>query len=310
MKIFAKTILNREQLEARRRLGVDGIEIMLNKARLESPNFPELLRFASDSFPVVSLEAGDRLREQKPTDLTDGESRKYIERIMQALSTISNLGLLTVHLVGNAYLAAPPYENVPRKSPEQAEEIVQRCLEYVWKIDPQNKVIALENTFPTDWMDEDKGSISFYPIGKLSQDFGGRQRTYDIAHAGITFFTFRNLRQGSRGSFYTHEKFGDIPVHFSNQEMAAIATKRNLTEDVIADMRTARIVNVHFNSNRGLLDGYSPFEQGDLDLGRILGEIRRTFPNANLVAEVKERETGNYLEAPNQSRTLEYLKTD
>ncbi len=225
---------------------------------------------------------------------------------MNQRESIPNPGLLTVHLAGGCDVLNPPYSKV---SYRKKEEVLEECLNYINKIDPDNTTIALENTFPTDWMDEDKGVISFYPIGKISADFGKRIRTFDIAHSGITMYTLKNLtsidREGKTG-YLKSEKFGRIPVYVSEDEMKIREiAKRSLTYAVCQEIAKADVVNIHVNTSLGLLDGFGIDEETDLDLTRILETLKGE--ETNLVAEVKERQREDYINAPNQKKMISYL---
>lgn len=298
MKIFAKAILDSEQIEARKSLPVNGIEILLNPKNLSESNLDDKLKLCSDNFETVNLEVGDRLYSTVPVDLLDPESRKYIEKVLELHSQIPNPGLVVAHLVGRCQVSDPPYKGL---KPQSKPQILAASLEYIRKLDPENKIIALENTFPTDWMDENEGIISFYPIGKISSGFGNRIRTFDIAHSGITMYTYKNLVN----SYFPSKQFGNIPVYFSDEEQkVSELAKQSLTDAVCEELRKANTVNVHVNVNKGLLDGF--VESSDLDLSKVLEALKGK--DITLVAEVQERETGDYISTPNQRAMVDYLR--
>ena len=304
MDIFVKSRLDAAQIKERIKLGSTGIELYLDKGDLASLSLKDNLRLCSDNFSKVSLETGDRLYGTAPTDLLDSESREYIEKVLNIRSKIPNAGFLVIHLAGGCQVLDPPYKKL---KVQVKKEILEKSLATINELDPENKVIALENTFPTDWMDEKNGIISFYPIGKLSSDFNRRIRTFDTGHSGITAFTLANLSQSKKGYVFNHRTFGEIPVYMADEEvkLAEIA-KKSLTKAVLAEVKKANIVNVHLNNSRGLLDGFGVTEGGDIDLKAIIEAIiKRT--NATIVTEVKERKTRDYINTPNQREMIDWL---
>jgi hypothetical protein len=166
MKIFSKSYLIKEQIEARVDLAkngnVDGIELVLRNTNLDDiSNVIDLLRFCSDNFGTVSLETGDRLCDETPitsivpTDLLDEKGQEYVENVLSLLTNnnvIQNPGVLVVHLAGGCRnnLYSPPFDETLALALQRDKENLSECLEYINNIDPENKLIALENTFPTD----------------------------------------------------------------------------------------------------------------------------------------------------------------
>lgn len=318
MKIFTKAFLKRDQLEQRTKLGTDGIEVYLRATDLERPDFRDDLKYCSDNFGTVNLETGDRLYGTRPTDLLDAESRKYVERVLEERSRISNAGVLVVHLAGRCQVLDPPYAGLVEPNKEEALEL---CIQYVYGLDPKNDIIALENTFPTDWMDENTGRLSFYRSGKISLDFKHRIRTFDTGHSGITVFTYRNLECDPTGvalldcfdyASIRDDKFGKIPVYYGPDEHDLNAEKGDLTGIVCNEIKRAKVVNVHLNGSKGLLDGFGIDEESDIDLGQIVDTLiqkeKEGGREITLVTEVKERTTGDYLNVPNQVKMIKWLR--
>ncbi len=309
MKIITKAIMREDQIRARTKLDVEGIEVYLKRPDLDRPEISDLLKLCSDNFGVVNLETGDRVNdEDTPTDLLDFNSREYIESVLSMRSKIPNAGLLVVHLAGNCQVLDSPYDALYRT--QRKLETLEASLNYIRKLDPENKIIALENTFPTDWMNEDTGKISFYTFGKIMSDFGDRIRTFDPGHSGITMYTLANVKEvnDGYGTFYS-EKFGSIPVYFGEEE-ARIAelAKISLTDAVRKEVDTYKtlIANVHVNGSKGLLDGFGFSEGSDFEIFKVLEPLRGS--NANLVTETKERPTGDFLNSPNQKDAIRILK--
>lgn len=305
MKIFTKSTLNIKQIKLRKDWHVDGIETYLKYDEIFNPKLKDKLNWCSDNFETINLETGDRLYGRTPVDLLDDRSRKYIEKALEIYNKIPNRGILVVHLAGNCQVHEPPYKKLIL---EKKEENLAVCLEYINKIDPENRLIALENTFPTDWMDEDKGIISFYPFGKISADFENRIRTFDIAHSGITMYTYSKLANSSNKNYsYFESEFGRTPVYFSEEEEKITElAKKSLTNAVCEEIKRANVVNVHVNTSYKLLDGFGINEETDLDLSKILEVLKGK--NITLIAEVKERQTNDYLTAQNQRGMIKFLR--
>lgn len=304
MKIFTKSKLNIKELNPRRFWNVDGLETYLEYKKIDDLKLIDRIKWCSDNFETVSFETGDRLYGITPTDLLEERTQAYIEKTLNLMSKIINAGILVVHLAGSCKVGKPPYKRIEL---EQKTEILNKCIEYINIVDPKNKIIALENTFPTDWMNEDKGIISFYPFGKISSDFGDRIRTFDIAHGGISAYTYSKLIKGENNYTYLDTEFGKVPVYFSEEEKEIVeSAKKNLTDAVCDELRRANVVNVHFNANKGLLDGFGINEKSDLDLQKIAGLLKGK--NICIVAEVKERRTNDYFNAPNQREMIKFLK--
>lgn len=304
VKVFTKAIARREQIESRKDLG-EGIELLLRAADLQRADFLDCLKYSSDNFPVVNLEVGDRVGGIKPVDLLDGESRRYIEKVLAHGQRLPNLGRIIVHLAAGCQVDEPEYNKILPLSKDQRGYILRIALDYIHSLDSENRIIALENTFPTDWMDEEKGIISYYPIGKSSEDFGERIRVFDIGHAGITAHTLKNLSTliGNQG-FFWHEKFGFIPVYVSERE----EERRQMSPEafVVNEIYDANIVEYHVSANKGLLDGFGLDEKSSMRLEYLLRIAAAQNPDAVFVAEVRD---DDYVKIPNQRKMIGFLKS-
>lgn len=306
VKIFAKSILEEDQIKARKGLNIDGIEVYLTKPDLEGSRPKDMIKLCSDSFRVVNLETGDRLYGIRPTDLLDDESRRYVESVLGIHAKMPNAGFVNMHLAGGCQVLRPPYKGLTK---EKKKGTLMACLDYINTLDPGNQTIVLENSFPTDWMYGAEGIISFHPIGKISADFEKRIRTFDIAHSGITAFTYANLAdfRGNYG-FFESAEFGKIPVYFSDEERkVAESARESITRAVCEEIEGANIVNVHVNTNKGLLDGFGIGDKCDINLELVLSKLLASKRDQlNLVAEVKEED---YLSIPKQRAMISYLRS-
>jgi len=61
MKIFAKSILDKEQIKQRKSLNVDGIELLLN---FQNNKIWDLVKYASDNFDFKSYTIKDYVKEK------------------------------------------------------------------------------------------------------------------------------------------------------------------------------------------------------------------------------------------------------
>lgn len=314
MRIFTKAILREDQIKQRAKLHhVDGIEVYLTAKDMADEKLADKLKLCSDSFKIVNLETGDRLEGITPTDLLDDRSKRYVEEALNNLVRIKNHGILVIHLAGGCKVLEPSsYSQLDVRQSNKFSNL-KKCLKYIRGLDPENKLIALENTFPTDWMDEDNGIISFYSMGKLASDFEERIMTFDTGHAGVTAYTYANsyCSPARPFGFFDHNKFGKIPVIFLREEREfKKLTKTSLTHAVCEELKKSNSTSIHLNNSRGLLDGFGMKERGNLNFMEIMSVINEKImknPNFSIVTEVKERTTGDYLNAPNQKEMIEFI---
>ncbi len=335
-KIFTKAFLvYPNQLEARAQFkdnqgkGPDGIELYLHNTDFAKPEaeLEGYLRRASDLFPTVNLETGDRLDPDglHPADLLNPECQKYIERVLNFMDKIPNHGYLVVHLEGACQRLQYPYDGL---QDQNKEELLAKCLDQVRRIDPSGKRIALENTFPTDWKTEpepgkpEQGVISFYPFGKLSADFKEFPRVFDPGHCGITLYTLVNtvkVPHAQNGKFKS-EEYGRIPVYFGPEEQAIAAVAQGSLIDAIVKefeaIPAGKLRGIHINRSWKLSDGRGISEEADFNLDPLLHAVKKRPELSDLVivTEFKETKTDpatgrlDYLNAPNQAEGLRYLR--
>ena len=174
-------------------------------------------------------------------------------------------------------------------------------MEYVNSLDHHNRIIALENIFPSDWMDEDEKVVSFYPCGKISSDFQDRIRVFDIAHYGITLLTFANLN---------HQRFlstalGNMPVYFGEEEIKELEKTKNPTAAVSREINQSKVIEIHVNTNKDYLGGFG-IEPAYINLEEVLKGLKKEFI---LVPEMREAPGCDYVNTPKQREMINYLRS-
>ena len=315
LKFYAKSIPDPLQIASRAdwcRIGIaDGVEILLRGYEVSTGLGCDQLATWADHFPKFNLEIGDRISNYPnliPADLLDPRVQQYIEDTLTSMERFPNSGLLIVHLSGGMQFLARPYSDFRSRAKER-EDLLGQSMEYLNRIDPGSRRIALENPMDPDWMNESSGNLTAFTFGKVSSDFADRARVFDPAHSGISAFCYANIRDTGKGyGFFDSEEFGAIPLHYGQSEREFCSPGSSTRESVLADLGRALpyMKELHVNTFRGLLDGFG-FGEADLPLEQILNRVKHRS-DLIFVSELRE-EAGDYLNAPANRAMLGALRS-
>ena len=290
MQLFCKAIADKDQLTARLTVLNDGVEILL---RPQSLDFT-IIQWASEHFPSVAIEVGDRLEEGMPLDPLNDQphirdrSRAYLEGIFE-LADQMEIERVTAHLIAksvilNASLPSPVYS---------VAEAMELARQYYTSLGPR---LVLENTLLLDPIGNNM--VAYWGLGKTLWDFAELDLPLclDVAHLGATLQALKVAHEQKTDIF--HMDCGTYRVHLTDQERAlglAVAGQ-SLTEAFLShlDVLPAGLLRgVHLSNCRGFGVNADGWLDGDLDLVLIMEKLAKMRPDY-LVPEIRETDYIQY----------------
>lgn len=320
IQLCAKAAPIKEQIYNRSLWQVDQVEILLDGLRhLEI--LKQMLKYTSELFPKFNVEVGYQLDKFSPTDLTDPRSQEYILRVAEECKKFKNFDRLVMHLVGGSIVLDKDagyklgHHTLPYKS-----KVLEKCKNFLQRLDPTGSFIALENTYPVDC---NSNGIVVYPCGKVSEDFIGFPRVIDTAHLGISAVTYAETKKDGLGRKYGiyHLSETEVPVYLGEKnseerELGHRAKTNGITEAVLWQIKkdTSNVVEIHlcgnYDSDKRQKDGAGFEDNSVIDLNKIFLEIiKKTYFSGKLIVipEIKEHD-GDYIEARRQRKMMNQLK--
>jgi hypothetical protein len=283
--VLAKALAIRDQIEARRRVAADGLEVLLVGRPLDH----DLLRYCADHFPEVTYEVGDRLSPGIPVDplsddpRTRSESRARIEAVFEAAQR-HDASAVTVHLVAGA-VAIKPGQPPPVMDRDQA---LAEARQYYGSLGPR---LVVENILPVDFIGA--GRAAHGPIGRMIDDFLAVDLPVclDTAHLGASLLAAgQSAARGGPAGVDTPE--GRFQAVFGQAERRAAdrVAGLSLSRAVKAEaelLAPGRLAHVHVGNFGGFGPDCDGRVRGELDLEGVVRDLLALHPQ-RLIPELIE----------------------
>jgi hypothetical protein len=289
-RVLAKALLVRDQLEARRWVPADGLEVLL----VGRPLDPDLLAFCADNYVEVTYEVGDRLGPGRPVDPLSQDpqiragSRSRIDAVFEAADRFG-ASAVTVHLVAGATVLG-----AGEPSPEQDRDAaIGLAREYYGSLGPR---LVLENILPVDFIGA--GRAAYGPIGRMMDDFAavGLPVCLDTAHLGASILAARAAAERG-GSVDAPEGRFEAARGPAEERAAARVAGLSLSQAVLDEAKLlapGRLAHIHVGNLRGFGPDCDGRVRGELDLMAVVRGLIGLGPK-RLIPELWEPDYVSYV---------------
>ena len=331
MKILAKSILDSKQIEARKSLPVDGIEILLLEKDFQNcKKTKEDLTKIAEEWPLIGLEAPDSIRKYPidPTS-TNKNIREFSENfLLRFIDFSNNVNLKTgnVAYLQFQYLFDQLIKKDYIKTTDRKAQL-RKIREHYTRLKTRSSIeLQIENIIPIS-PSSSNGTLNYCYTTIRPNDFIETQIpiALDIIHLAQTFYTWYKAKHKFKNYFSLDIK-GKNPITTyieMTEEDIEIRNrlKRKINEFGIKNAITSELIDTINNCQK--IIGSLQFANAKIGYGAIQGEdgilinkgmidIQRVFIEAimpkNIPYVIPEYSERDYNNPINQRKSIEIIR--
>ncbi len=324
MKILAKSALRGTQPEIRRGLAVDGIELVFLGGEIDryQQTRDEVIHVA-EYFAAIGLEAPCEEQGRLISPLSDNHliaatSKDYLQRCVELINEVHHQTGREAYFQYQHSFAAfnergKPLSRYPR------DELVRKASDFHAQLQKDSDVpLQVESATPICIRG---GKPAYVPIMTRGEDFTDGQISIalDIAHLGITFYTWSKAQQQQDDLYLIESPRGRLWVEMADKDHqigSRIKHSSSLQDAITAEIigfikeYSGLIGSLQFSNAKagvGTDDGDEGYagEDGLLDVPRI---FREAIIPANISYVIPEYQETNYLNPVQQQKAIAMVR--
>lgn len=329
MKILAKSILHEGQIETRKPLNCDGIEILLLGKELDNlRQTRDHLVSLADDFGIIGIEAPDTVRGIPVYPTSDDvavreHSRAFLEECVALSNQVwEKTGVPVYFQYQYLYDRLNDDGTLARNPPRDAE--LSKVREYHKKLQRMSDVdVQMENTTPLCAGFGQEKRLYSRPVTARMVDFTdmGVPLALDIVHLAETLYTWAQAKRDDKGHFVVDSQRGKLyfPAIMQDLDIVGARMKENhnisdaITNEIVEWIGYSgnkyRIGSLQFaNAQPGFAvshenEGYEG-ANGLIDVPRVLKAIVK----ADIPYVIPEYREKDYLNPVNQRAAVRLLR--